>query len=162
VRSDEAQIANLLYRYAELMDGGQLEAAAELFAHAEIVLDPAGPPVDSTALLAVWRTVLKLHDDGTPRTRHMVTNPQIFVDGDVASARSSYTVIQATDRISLQPIIVGRYHDEFERVDGSWRFSRRDYSLIDLVGDTSDHITITLRPSADRDQIDDEDQGVTG
>ena len=71
-------------------------------------------------------------------------------------------MLQATDRIPLQPIIVGRYHDEFERVDGAWRFSRRDYSLVDLVGDTSDHITLALRPSADGDQIDDEDQGVTG
>ena len=160
--SDEAEIANLLYRYAELMDSGRLEAAAELFAHAEIVLDPAAPPVDSTALLEVWRTVVKLHDDGTPKTRHIVTNAQIIVEGDRASARSGYTVLQATDRIVLQPIIVGRYHDDFERVEGSWRFSRRDYSLVDLVGDTSDHITMELRPSADRDQIDDEDEGVTG
>jgi 3-phenylpropionate/cinnamic acid dioxygenase small subunit len=158
--SDEAQIANLLYRYAELMDGGRLDEAAELFAHAEIILDSASRPVDASALLAVWRTVLKLHDDGTPRTRHVVTNPQIVVDGDTASARSSYTVLQATDRIPLQPIIVGRYHDEFARVDGCWRFSRRDYSLVDLVGDTSDHITMELTPSADGDQIDDEDQGV--
>ena len=160
--SDEAQIANLLYRYAELMDGGRLDEAAELFAHAEIVLDPASAPVDATALLGVWRAIVKLHDDGTPKTRHMVTNPQILVDGDTASARSSYTVLQATDRIPLQPIIVGRYHDEFARVDGRWRFSRRDYSLVDLVGDTSDHITLMLRPSADGDEVDDEDQGVTG
>ncbi len=160
--SDEAEIANLLYRYAELIDGGRLEAAAELFAHAEIVLDPAAPPVDSTTLLDVWRTMVKLHDDGTPRTRHVVTNAQIFVDGDRASARSAYTVLQATDRIPLQPIIVGRYHDDFERVDGSWRFRRRDYSLVDLVGDTSDHVTMDLRPSGDRDQVHDEDQGVAG
>ena len=160
--SDEAEIANLLYRYAELMDSGRLEAAAELFAHAEIVLDPVNPPVDAATLLDVWRTIVKLHDDGTPKTRHLVSNAQIVVEDDVASARSSYTVLQATDRIVLQPIIVGRYHDDFERVEGSWRVSRRDYSLVDLVGDTSDHITMELRPSADRDQIDDEDEGVTG
>ncbi len=108
----------------------------------------------------MWRTVLKLHEDGTPQTRHLVTNAQIVVDGDRASARSSYTVLQATDRVALQPIVVGRYHDDFERVDGAWRFRRRDYSLVDLVGDTSDHLTMALSPSADRDQIDDEDQGV--
>ena len=158
--SDEAQIANLLYRYAELMDRGRLEDAAELFSHAEIILDPESASVDAAALLDVWRTVLKLHEDGTPKTRHLVTNAQIVVDGDRASARSSYTVLQATERIALQPIVVGRYHDDFERVDGSWRFRRRDYSLVDLVGDTTDHITMALSPSADRDQIDDEDQGV--
>ena len=135
--------------------------AAELFRHAEIILDPASPPVDADALLEVWRSVVKLHGDGTPRTRHLVTNAQIMVDGDAASARSSYTVLQATERLPLQPIIVGRYHDDFERVEGAWRFRRRDYSLMDLVGDTSDHISFELRRSGDPDQVDDEDQGVT-
>ena len=160
--SDEVQIANLLYRYAELMDAGRLEDAAELFRHAEIVLDRSTEPIDADALLAVWRSIVKLHDDGTPKTRHMVTNAQIMIDGDTASARSSYTVLQATQRIPLQPIIVGRYHDEFERVEGTWQFSRRDYSLVDLVGDTSDHVSLALRASADRDEIHDEDQGVPG
>jgi hypothetical protein len=34
-----------------------------------------------------------------------------------------------------QPIAAGRYLDEFERVDGVWRFSFRDYSQPDLMGD---------------------------
>lgn len=159
---DETEIANLLYRYAELMDGGRLEDAAALFRHAEIVLDPKSPPVDADALLDVWRTIVKLHEDGTPKTRHLVTNAQIMVDGDRASSRSSYTVLQATDRLPLQPILVGRYHDDFERADGAWRFRRRDYSLVDLVGDTRDHISFELRRSGNLDQVDDEDQGVAG
>ena len=32
-------IANLLYRYAELMDAGRLEECVDLFAHARVVLD---------------------------------------------------------------------------------------------------------------------------
>ncbi len=147
--SAEPSIANLLYRYAELMDAGDLEGAAALFEHAEIVLDPASPSVDAAALLAIWQGVVKLHADGTPRTRHLVTNPQIFIDGDRASSRSSYTVMQATGRLPLQVIVVGRYHDEFERVHGSWRFSRRDYSLVDFVGDTTEHLWIQLEPSTD-------------
>jgi len=36
----------------------------------------------------------------------------------------------------------GRYHDRFERVDGIWRFSERDFTMVDLVGDLSHHLTI--------------------
>ena len=39
----------------------------------------------------------------------------------------------------LQPIITGRYHDRFESVDGTWRFSERAY-LMDLTGDLSSHL----------------------
>ena len=35
------QITNLLFHYAELMDLGDFEAAAALFEHAELILDPA-------------------------------------------------------------------------------------------------------------------------
>ncbi len=40
----------------------------------------------------------------------------------------------------MQPIIAGRYYDEFERVNGKWRFSYRDYSLSDLIGKLHAHV----------------------
>jgi hypothetical protein len=54
--------------------------------------------------------------------------------------RSCYTVLQATDTLPLQPIAAGRYLDEFERVDGVWRFSFRDYSQLDMIGELSWHL----------------------
>ena len=82
-----------------------------------------------------------LGEDGTPLTKHVITNPIVEVDeaAGTASCRSYYTVFQQTDDFPLQPVIEGRYHDEFERVDGVWRWSYRDYSLVDLVGDMSHH-----------------------
>jgi hypothetical protein len=43
----------------------------------------------------------------------------------------------------LQPIVDGRYHDTFERQQGTWRFSERRF-LVDLVGDTSHHLLVEL------------------
>ena len=40
----ETQIANLLYRYAECIDTGDLAAAAELFEHARIRVGRPSPP----------------------------------------------------------------------------------------------------------------------
>jgi 3-phenylpropionate/cinnamic acid dioxygenase small subunit len=144
--SAETQIANLLYRYAEYMDSGNLAGAASLFEHARLRVAPDEGPgartVDAAAMLALWKAMVVLYPDGTPRTKHVVTNPIIEVDDHVGTARcrSYYTVLQQTDGLPLQPIVAGRYHDRFERVEGRWRFSFRDYTLIDMVGDVSHHL----------------------
>jgi len=138
-------ITNLLYRYAELMDAGHLDECADLFADAQVLLgdqtDDKTPVVDRDGLTAVWRSMVRLHEDGTPRTRHLVANPIIEVasNGKTAKCRSTYTVFQQVDTGPLQPIITGRYHDRFKSVNGTWRFSERVY-LIDLTGDLSSHL----------------------
>ena len=58
-----------------------------------------------------------------------------------ASTHSYYDVFQQVDDFPLQPIIGGRYHDLFAKVDGKWQWVERDYTLIDLVGDLSHHLT---------------------
>lgn len=133
-------IANLLYKYAENMDAGSLEDASEMFRNARI--RSSNEVLNHISLLDSWRNVVKLHADGTPRTKHVITNPIIEIDesAGTATCRSYYTVLQATPTVPLQVIAAGRYHDEFERMDGIWRFSFRDYSLLDLVGDLSDHL----------------------
>lgn len=144
--TDAVAITNLLYRYAEFMDGGDLESAAALFAHARIKVGAGGEFLDSAGMLRLWRHGVKIHPDGTPRTKHIITNPIIDVDEEArtATCRSYYTVLQQTDAVALQVIAAGRYNDEFEYTDGSWRFSFRDYSLFDLRGDLSDHLMIAM------------------
>jgi 3-phenylpropionate/cinnamic acid dioxygenase small subunit len=148
--SDSAvEISNLLYRYAELIDGGDLAGAAALFKHAKIKLAQSEEPQDNEAVLAVWRNHIKIYPCGTPRTKHVITNPIIEIDEAAgrATCRSYYTVLQATDDLSLQVVAAGRYHDAFQRVDGAWRFSYRDYSLLDLRGDLSGHLQPSLLAS---------------
>ena len=146
--SSETEITNLLYRYAELIDAGDLAGAAGLFAHARIRRHgPDGPEtVDARALLAQWESVIVIYEDGTPRTKHVITNPIVDVDeaGGRATCRSYYTVMQKVEGFPLQPIICGRYHDTFERADGRWRFVFRDYSLTDLIGDLRRHVPKAL------------------
>ena len=135
-------ITNLLYRYAEMIDAGDLAGAAALFEHARIKMR-GGEELDSAGRPASWRRRVKLHACGTPRTRHVVTNPIIEVDeaAGTATCRSCYTVLQQTDTLPLQVIAAGRYIDTFARVDGQWRFASRDYSLFDMPGDLSQHLS---------------------
>ncbi len=146
----ETQITNLLYRYAECIDAGDLAGAAALFEHARIRIGgPDTDTIDAARLLGIWRSLIVLHPDGTPRTKHVTTNPIIEIDEDAGAAtcRSYYTVLQQTDGVPLQIIVTGRYHDRFERVDGVWRFSYRDLTLIDMVGDVSRHLTHPIAPA---------------
>src|SRR6185436_14346628 len=138
--SSEVQIANLLYRYAECIDTGDIVAAAELFRHAKVKVLGRGM-VNADQLLQIWKEDMTLYEDGTPRTKHVMTNPLIEVDEqkNTATMKSYYTVLQVVDGV-LQPIIAGRYYDEFERVNGKWRFSYRDYSLADLIGKLHAHV----------------------
>lgn len=139
VSSHEQEIRNLMYRYMEATDNGDFDTRAELFEHAVVHFpDPIGP-VQGAAVAESFRSRQRLYD-GIPHTAHLCTNVFIEIDeGETtASARSRYLVLQETDALPLQPIIVGRYHDRFERVDGHWRFAERRF-VIDLVGEMSAH-----------------------
>jgi len=140
---DSRHIENLIYRYAELIDGGELEAVAELFRNAEIVSTSHNLRRRGfDEVLQMYKSSCRIYQTtGTPLTKHLTTNVIIELDkdGKTASARSYYTVIQATDSLPLQPIISGRYKDRFRRIDTQWQFASREM-LVDLIGNCSAHL----------------------
>lgn len=148
---DAVAICNLLYRYAELMDAARFgDIATEVFSpDARFIVGPAGSPtIGVDDMLAAFEASTIRHSDGTLRTRHVISNPIVELDGhtDRAACRSCYTVLQQTDSLPLQVILSGRYHDRFARVEGTWKLVERDYTLVDLIGDVSQHVRYDLRP----------------
>ncbi len=148
---DARQIENLLYTYAERIDGGDLAGVAELFTHGRIhgMEDPSPEAVfegrDGVAKLYDLSTRI-YEDDGTPKTHHITTNIRLEIadDGQTASSRAYYCVMQATDVLPLQPIITGRYHDTFHKIAGEWWFDTR-VMFVDQMGDLSQHLLYELR-----------------
>jgi len=144
------EIENLLHSYAERIDAGDLEGVAALFAHGRIAASAGAPPEQTfegrERVLALYRGSTRIYPDGIPHTRHLTTNSIIDVaaSGATASARSYYTVLQQLEDFPLQPIISGRYHDTFQRIDGRWWFDTR-IMIVDLVGDLSRHLLYELR-----------------
>jgi ketosteroid isomerase-like protein len=133
-------IENLIATYAELVDGGDFAGLGTLLADATFT--GSGAPVSgATAIEQMFRDMLIVYDDGTPRTKHVTTN--LIIDTDehagTATARSYITVFQARPGLALQAIMSGRYHDRFARRDGHWRFTERQIK-IDLTGDLSGHL----------------------
>lgn len=136
---DATQICNLIYRCAELFDMGDFEAVLEMFKHGDFLLSE-GRRLSPDEMREVWKGLVILHD-GSPKTRHIVTNPEIDIDGNQAMCRSCYMVLQATETLPLQIIVSGRYVDHFtQTAEGQWRFAQRHYAMMDLVGDVSQHI----------------------
>jgi 3-phenylpropionate/cinnamic acid dioxygenase small subunit len=140
---DARHIENLIYRYAQHIDSGDLEAVAELFRHGAIY-SPRHETRQSgyDEVLAMYQASCRIYPDcQTPKTKHLTTNVQIEVapGGDDATAHSYYTVIQATDALPLQPIISGRYQDSFHKVEGNWAFRERAM-FVDLMGDCTAHL----------------------
>jgi 3-phenylpropionate/cinnamic acid dioxygenase small subunit len=141
VREDAAAIESLIYRYAQLQDQTDLAAVAELFRYGAFIVDKVPTPFrGSDVVLAMKSAHDRMYGDGTLRTKHVTTNVLVEVDegSTTAGARSYFVVYQQTDDFPLQPIMAGRYHDTFARIDGTWWFDER-LVLTDLIGDISRH-----------------------
>jgi len=144
--SDDARaVENLIYTYAERIDAGDLAGIGELFRHGRLQAAPGMVLIGADEVRALYERTTRLHDNGTPRTHHVTTNVAVEL-GDptgTATARSYFTVFQQTEELALQPIIAGRYHDTFHRVEGVWCFESRKM-FVDLTGDLSHHLRFEL------------------
>ncbi|HZU63522.1 MAG TPA: nuclear transport factor 2 family protein [Novosphingobium sp.] len=135
------QITNLLALYAEHFDAGDFEATAALFDRGCVIV---GSKVltGRAAIMAMWRSVVRVYPGGRLHTRHLMTNPIITpgATADELACRSQWTVLQAAPGLALQVIATGRYHDIFRRAGSAWHFASRTYAGIDLAGDTTAHL----------------------
>lgn len=136
--SPDSNILSLMTAYCDSIDRGDLDGCAELFANGSWGI--AGDLAEgSEAVRAVLNNVTLY--DGTPRTRHLMSNVLITVDasGEKAVATSCLTVMQCVPpTFPLQTIFVGTYNDVFALQDGEWVFRER-VIVPDLVGDMSCH-----------------------
>jgi hypothetical protein len=149
--SDHRAIERLIHLYPYYLDDGQFDLLGGLFERADLYI---GPELvarnDPSAVTALWRRYVRVYPNGTPRTRHVVSNIMIdFEDADHAKAYSCVLVLQQPPGLPLQPVITGDYLDRFNRVDGRWWFSERRVGN-DLFGDLSGHL---LEPMALADEV---------
>ena len=144
-------IEEIIFRYAERLDAGDLEGLSALFARG--VIKPAvGEPVKGAEeVLKLYSTVVKFYDADenpvpyqrgqcTPRTRHLTTNLIFEFDNAVmaATVRSVFTVYQTL--AGRNDIIAGgRYVDRFVRTLQGWHIAERQI-FIENAGDLRRHL----------------------
>jgi hypothetical protein len=143
------EISRLIFQCDERNDAGDFDGVGELFAHATIGVAGMGEVVceGAAATAEQFRRVTRVYPEGGARTHHLSTNLIIDVDEDawMATCQSHYVMFQQTDELPLQPIDAGRNYDQFERVDGVWRWKRRFINSM-LHGDLSHHLAQDLTP----------------
>ena len=144
-------IEGIVFRYAEALDGGDLEALAELFA-AGVVKSAVGEPAKGAQeVFDLYAKVVKFYDADenpvpyqrrqcTPRTRHVTTNLIFEFDNAVTQAevRSVFTVYQNLGGRN-ELVAGGRYVDQFRRTMAGWHLAERQI-LLDGPGDLSRHL----------------------
>jgi len=140
MKNDYANILNLIHSFAASFDAGDFEDALRLFDNGEFLLGN-DRKASAEDMLATWLDILILYD-GSPRTRHTVTNHIVDIDAvaGCATCASSYTVLQQVPGGSLETILTGRYFDTFRCRNRKWEFRTRDYRHVEFVGDTTRHL----------------------
>jgi hypothetical protein len=136
-------ITTLIYRYAECVDTADFDGIGALFEQGALTAEGMGREFEGRDVVAgYYRGISKVQTDGTLGTRHVTTNLIVEIDeaNDTATSRSYFCVVQATPELPLQPIIAGRYFDEFARTHGTWHFARRVIAASQF-GDLSAHLS---------------------
>jgi uncharacterized protein (TIGR02246 family) len=146
-KSPGEAIATLIYTYAERIDAGDFDGVAELFGQATLTFEGFGEAIAGRdAIRSLYERTTRRYDDGTPRTKHVMTNVMVDAgeDGVSATSRSYFTVLQAVPgALALQPVIAGRYRNSYVRADGGWRFESV-HIIIDLMGELGHHMLFDL------------------
>ena len=83
-------ISNVIAIYAELVDNGDLAGLAALLSDAAIgVVGETAQLTGRDAILDLFRKTVRIYEDGTPRTKHVITNIQVEVDDDAGTAMAA-------------------------------------------------------------------------
>ena len=131
---DRAEIADLVHRYAEMLDTGDVDGVLAHFERATWRSASTGTVLTtSDELRGVYSALVPA--DGPIRTRHLMHNLVVELDGaDDARARCSYTVLEGGDPgAPVRILLVGRYEDTYRRDDAGWYLTDRVFH-VDLDG----------------------------
>lgn len=118
--SDRAALLELVGRHAQLTDDGDWETRVNLYTEdAEFTSLDGVPRAGRDALREAFSSTA-----GRMAGKHITANTTLELDGDRASGRTDYAFFLVTAE-GINPVSVGRYHDEFVKGPDGWRFRSR-------------------------------------
>ena len=126
VLEDREEIRALILAYGQAHDHRDYRTFASLFAAAGEWIGGLGSAKGPDAIFALMDE--RIGHNPLPAgsgTFHAMTNDQIVIDGDRASATTKWLYITPSDANAPQLTYLGHYDDEFVRENGRWKFLRR-------------------------------------
>jgi len=135
------EITGLVHAYARRLDSGDFDGVAALFERAVWRSPDRVEVIEGSGAIRRIYDGVHVYDDGTPRTKHLLTNLTIDIDesGTEAASHCYVTVIQGImpgDPINI--VLSAQYVDKFAKTEGTWHFTERSMKS-DLTGDLSQH-----------------------
>ena len=126
----EASIRQVLAQFIQLRDDKRFAEWAELFTEGGTFEYLATVLVGRTAIVENVEALLR-----RDRGKHLCANSVIDVadDGMSAEVRSDFVKLDPVDRAGperYEIAVMGRYHDQFVREEGTWRIAVRRVLLI--------------------------------
>ena len=132
---DREEIRNLRQHYSQLLDSNNAARMGEVFTEdAEVVVTVGS----MKGLAAIQQSLADAYQQFDTQQRahfpfmHAVTNHNVTITGENTAVGSCYLLDLVTDRQSAQHpfLLLGRYQDEYVRVNGEWRIAK---TALDVV-----------------------------
>jgi ketosteroid isomerase-like protein len=122
---DAAQIRTLTQEYRRLLDARDLDGYGRLFADDGEWLGGTGYGQTPAGITAMLTERLPARGPDGPAAWHLVTEPEISLDGDRATGIVTWTWVGRGDAGTPVMRLLGHYQDSYVRERGRWRYQRR-------------------------------------
>jgi uncharacterized protein (TIGR02246 family) len=120
---DIMAIHQLFIDYGHALDAGDFDAYADLFAEdGEVLLGPMGRARGREEIKALMTKALS---GGVGSSFHIISSPQVQLDGDRASSQVMWSVVARDDNGRPSLTMIGHHRDDLVRENGRWKFARR-------------------------------------
>jgi uncharacterized protein (TIGR02246 family) len=124
---DREAIRALILAYGEAHDHRDYRTFADLFATEGEWVGGLGAAQGPQAIFELMdRTIGHKPLPNGSGTFHVMTNDQIRIDGDLATAVTKWIYITPGDTGAPRLVLLGHYNDRFVRENGVWKFLRRE------------------------------------
>jgi ketosteroid isomerase-like protein len=122
---DAARIRTLTQEYRRLLDARDLDGYGRLFADDGEWLGGTGYGQGPAGITAMLTERLPARGSDGPTAWHLVTEPEISLDGDRATGTVTWTWVGRGDAGTPVMRLLGHYQDSYVRERGRWRYQRR-------------------------------------
>jgi len=127
VLEDREDIRALILAYGTAHDHRDYRTFASLFAKEGEWVGGLGSAKGPDAIFELMdRTIGHDPKPNGSGTYHVMTNDQIKIDGDRASATTKWIYLTAGADNAPRMVFLGHYDDQFVRENGEWKFLRRE------------------------------------
>ncbi|HVY63746.1 MAG TPA: nuclear transport factor 2 family protein [Gammaproteobacteria bacterium] len=127
VLEDREAIRALILAYGQAHDHRDYKTFASLFASNGEWVGGLGTAKGPDAIFALMDKTIGHHPTAEGSgTYHLLTNDQIVIDGDQASAVTKWLYVTPGADNAPKLVFLGHYNDKFIRENGVWKFLRRE------------------------------------